>query len=91
MNLWTVAHQAPLSMGFPRQECWSGLPFLSSRDLPNPEIGSASPVSPALPGGLLSYLNSLSGAPDPDCAEERGLEIARMVSWRNTKISHSFL
>ena len=26
---WTVAHQAPLSIGFPREECWSGLPFLS--------------------------------------------------------------
>ena len=35
---WTVAHQAPLSMGFPRQEYWSGLPFPSPRDLPNPEI-----------------------------------------------------
>ena len=33
---WTVAHQAPLSMGFPRQEYWSGLPFHSPEDLPNP-------------------------------------------------------
>ena len=31
---WTIAHQAPLSMGFPRQEYWNGLPFLSPRDLP---------------------------------------------------------
>ena len=31
---WTVAHQAPLSMGFSRQECWSGLPFPTPRDLP---------------------------------------------------------
>ena len=30
---WTVAHQAPLSMGFPRQEYWSGLPFPSPEDL----------------------------------------------------------
>ena len=37
-TLWTVAHQAPLSMGFPRQEYWSGLPFLSPGDLPHPEI-----------------------------------------------------
>ena len=37
-TLWTVAHQAPLSMGFPRQECWSGLPFPSPGDLPNPGI-----------------------------------------------------
>ena len=35
---WTVAHQAPLSMGFPRQEYWSGLPFPSPGDLPDPEI-----------------------------------------------------
>ena len=31
---WTVAHQAPMSMGFPKQECWSGLPFPSPGDLP---------------------------------------------------------
>ena len=33
---WTVAYQAPLSMGFPRQEYWSGLPFPSLGDLPDP-------------------------------------------------------
>ena len=37
-TLWTVARQAPLSMGFSRQEYWSGLPFLLPRDLPNPGI-----------------------------------------------------
>ena len=42
---WTVACQAPLSMGFPRQEYWSGLPFPSPGDLPNPRI---EPRSPAL-------------------------------------------
>ena len=42
---WTVAHQAPLSMGFSRQEYWSGLPFPSPGDLPNPGI---KPRSPAL-------------------------------------------
>ena len=35
---WTVAHQAPLSMGFSRQEYWSGLPFPSPDDLPDPGI-----------------------------------------------------
>ena len=35
MTPWTVAHQAPLSMGFPRQEYWSGLPFPSPRDFPD--------------------------------------------------------
>ena len=38
MTLWTVAHWAPLSMGFPRQEYWSGLPFPPSGDLPDPGI-----------------------------------------------------
>ena len=43
-SLWTVAHQAPLSMGFPRQEYWSGLPFPSPRDLPHPGIEIESPA-----------------------------------------------
>ena len=41
---WTVANQAPPSMGFSRQECWSGLPFLSPGDLPNPGIKPGSPT-----------------------------------------------
>ena len=45
---WTIASQAPLSVGFPRQEYWSGLPFPSSGDLPDPEIKT---VSLALAGG----------------------------------------
>ena len=50
-TLWTprtVAHQTPLSMGFSRQEYWSGLPWSPPGDLPNPEIESVSPESPAL-------------------------------------------
>ena len=42
-TLWTVAYQAPPSMGFSRQEYWSGLPFPSPGDLPNPGIESRSP------------------------------------------------
>ena len=42
---WTGAHQAPLSMGRPRHECWSGLPFPSPGDLPNPGTEPASCVS----------------------------------------------
>ena len=45
VTLWTVAHQAPLSIGFSRQECWSGLPFPPPGDLPNPGI---EPQFPAL-------------------------------------------
>ena len=41
---WTVAHWAPLSMGFPKQEYWSGLPFPSPRDIPNSGIESVSPA-----------------------------------------------
>ena len=41
---WTVAHQAPLSTEFSRQECWSGEPFLSLRDPPNPGIELKSPA-----------------------------------------------
>ena len=41
---WTVAHQAPLSMGFSRQEYWSRLPFPSPGDLPNPGIEPGSPT-----------------------------------------------
>ena len=41
---WTVAHQAPLSMGFPRQEYWSGLPFPSPGDLPDSGIEPTSPT-----------------------------------------------
>ena len=41
---WTVACLAPLSMGFPRQEYWNGLPFPSPGDLPDPEIEPASPA-----------------------------------------------
>ena len=43
-TLWTAARQAPLSMGFSRQEYWSGLPFHSPGDLPNPGIETGSPT-----------------------------------------------
>ena len=45
---WTIACQAPLSMGFPREEYWSGLPLPLAGDLPVPGIEPSSPVSPAL-------------------------------------------
>ena len=44
MTSWTVAPQAPLSMGFPGQEYWSGLPFASPWDLPNPGIKHSAPA-----------------------------------------------
>ena len=51
--LWTVAHQAPLSMEFSKQEYWSGVPFPSRGDLPHPRIKPLSPASPALIGDPL--------------------------------------
>ena len=45
---WTLAHKAPLSMGFSRQEYWSGLPGPSPEDLPDPGIELVSVKSPAL-------------------------------------------
>ena len=41
---WIVAWKAPLSMGFPRQEHWNGLPLLPPRDLPDPEVKPTSPA-----------------------------------------------
>ena len=60
----TVAYQAPLSMGFSRQEYWSGLPFPSPGDLPNPGIKPGSPALqidaiPSEPSGKLNYRNPL--------------------------------
>ena len=51
---WTVAHQAPLSMEFPRQESWSGLPFPTSGDLPDPGIEPLSSAAAALTGRFLT-------------------------------------
>ena len=56
MTPWTVDHQAPLSMGFSRQEYWSGLPFPSPGDLPDPGI---EPRSPALQADALTSEPSL--------------------------------
>ena len=51
---WTVAHKAPLSMEFPRQEYWSELPFPTPGDLPNSGIKHVSLASPALAGGFFT-------------------------------------
>ena len=58
-TLWTVAHQAPLSVGLSRQEYWSGLPFPG--DLPDPGIESTSSASPALASRF--FTNEPSGKP----------------------------
>ena len=57
-TLWTVAHQAPLSMKFPSQEYWNGLPFPSPGHLPDPEI---EPASLAFADGLFTTSTSTGG------------------------------
>ena len=54
---WTAARQAPLSMGFPRQEHWSGFPIPPPGDLPDPGI---KPRSPALAGGFFITWEALN-------------------------------
>ena len=73
---WTVACQAPLSMGFPRQEYWSGVPFPSPGDLPKPGI---EPVSPALAGGF--YATEPPGKP---------LVLYKLYLWFNSIITTFF-
>ena len=60
-TLWTVVCQAPLSMGFSRQEYWSGLPFPIPGDLPDPGIEPISLSYPALEGRFLPL--TLPGQP----------------------------
>ena len=67
---WTVAHQAPLSMGFFRQEYWSRLPLPTPGDLPNPGIEPVSPASPALAGGF--FTTEPSGKPPAPMEEGPG-------------------
>ena len=56
-DLWTIAHQAPLSMGFSRQAYWSGLLCLPAPpgDLPDPRIEPISPAVPALQARFFSH------------------------------------
>ena len=64
VTLWTVACQAPLSMGFSRQEYWSELPCPSPGDLPDPGITSVSLTSPALAGGFFTTSTTWEALPE---------------------------
>ena len=55
----TIAQHAPLFMGFPRQEYWSGLPFPTPEDLPDPGVKPTSPACPALEGGFFFFFFNL--------------------------------
>ena len=61
LTLWTVARQAPLSVGFPRKEYWSRLPFPFAETLPDPGITPISLVAPALAGEF--FTNEPPGKP----------------------------
>ena len=76
---WTVAYQAPPSMGFSRQECWCGLPFPSPGDLPDPGIEPGSPTLqadalPFEPPEKTSPLMPMNGC--LKCCVEKELEAA---------------
>ena len=80
-TLWTVAYQAPLSMGFSRQEYWSGLPCPSPGDLPGPGIEPGSPAAAAAAKLLQSCPTlcdpidgSPPGSPVPGIPQARTLE-----------------
>ena len=87
---WTVAHQAPLSMGFSRQEYWSGLPFLSPRDLPNPGIKPGSPAlqadalpsePPGKPKVKMKVAQLCPTVCDPTDCVVHGILQARILEW----------
>ena len=89
---WTVAHQAPLSMEFPRYEFWSGLPFPSLGDLPDPGIEPESHTSLALAGRY--FTTESPGKPCPyvyDClffffSQKRSMLLHLWLSWGYDKI-----
>ena len=64
-TLWTVARQAPLSMGFSRQEYWSGLPFPPLGDLPDSKIKPTSITFPALAGRFFTTSDTWKVPPSP--------------------------
>ena len=80
---WTVAHQAPLSMGFPRQENWDGLPLPSPGDLPDSGI---EPTSPALADRF--FTTEPPGKPFPVCYQFvhcMGCQVSKsegLVAWQ---------
>ena len=69
VTLWTVARQAPLSMGLSRQEYWSRLPFPSPGDLPNPGIKPTSLTSPALAGRFFTTSAAWEALTEHNCLQ----------------------
>ena len=93
-TLWTVAHQAPLSMGFSRQEYWSGLPFPSPGDVPEMEIKTqmiSQLQADSLPAELRKLSNSRLVLQKPSCQglNTRFFYGSEMERWGN-KVKRSF-
>ena len=70
-TLWSLAHQAPLSMGFSRQDYWSGLPFPYPGDLPDP---GTEPMSLAVAGAFFT-----TEPPGKSCQKNRGREYFTLI------------
>ena len=90
-TVWATAHQASLSMGFSRQESWSGLPCPSPGDLPNLGIEPVSLRSPALAGKFL--LLAPPGEPDPSQIipkNRRGRNTSKLILWSQYYYSDGF-
>ena len=87
---WTVAHQAPLSMGFSRQEYWSGLPCPPPEDFPKPGI---EPTSPELAGGFFTteprgkkpqtqFADVQTEAKEPMSTSNKEAQLLERLGWR---------
>ena len=87
VTLWTVAHQAPLSVGFPVEEDWSGLSFSSPGYLPHP---GREPASPALQADsvLLNHQGSTATSDWPRAKQQQELEAFLRIA--ASKVSMSF-
>ena len=102
VTLWTVAHQAPLSMGFFRQEYWSGLPCPAPGDLPDQRIAPTSLMSPAVAGRFFTIAaaaakslqscptlcNSIDGSPTGSPIP--GILQARTLEWVAISFSNAW-
>ena len=96
---WTIAHQAPLFMGFSRQESWSGLPSPPSGDPPNPGMELASPLSRQGSPVLLLFTTKDAKSwliwKDPNAGkdgrqEEKGMTEDEMAGWHHGLNGHEF-
>ena len=99
VTLWTVAHQAPLSMGFFRQEYWSGLPCPAPGDLPDWRIAPTSLMSPAVAGRFFTTAaKSLQSCPtlcdpidgSPTGSPVPGILQARTLEWVAISFSNAW-